>query len=59
MDPEKYLQQVAHKLNQINTGAELNKILDEIEFLYEVIEPEFQDLASTLMEQINVKIKAL
>lgn len=58
MQPEKYLQQVAHELKRINTSSELNKILDEVEFLYEVLEPEFQDLTTNLMEQIDTKLKA-
>ena len=59
MQPYEYLKQVAARLDAITTREEIHQILDELEFLYEAIDPEFQDLATTLIEELSARLKRL
>lgn len=57
IDPYQYLQQVSENVDLINTRAEINTVLDELEFVYELLEPEFQDLASELIAKLTAKLQ--
>lgn len=56
VDPYSYMQQVAIRLDQINSRQELETILDEVEYLFEVLDPELQDHAYDLIEKIKTKL---
>jgi hypothetical protein len=56
VDPFGYIQQVANNLDRINTRQELETVLDEVEYLFEVLDPELQDFAYQLIEQIQTKL---
>lgn len=51
VDPYAYMQQVAGVLDRLDDRARLDTILDELEYLYEVLDPELQPLADGLMDK--------
>ena len=57
IDPFQYLQQVSENFDLINSREEINAVLDELEFVYELLEPEFQNLASELIAKLTEKLK--
>ena len=59
IDPFQYLQQVSENFDVITTREEINSVLDELEFIFELLEPEFQDLASDLIAKLSAKLKQL
>lgn len=59
MEPYRYLEQTAAMLDQLTTREEIERVIDELEFLHEALEPEFQDLASTLIEKLTMRLKSL
>jgi hypothetical protein len=59
VDPFQYLQQVSENFDVIITREEINTVLDELEFIFEYLEPEFQDLASGLIAKLNAKLTQL
>jgi len=56
VDPCAYMQQVAGALDQLNDRERINTILDELEYLYEVLDPELQPLADGLIEQLRSRL---
>jgi hypothetical protein len=56
IDPIAYLQQAAVALKDITERDELESILDELEFLYEVLDPELQAMADPLIEQYRKRL---
>ena len=56
VDPYAYMQQVAGALDQLNDRERINTILDELEYLYEVLDPELQPLADGLIEQLRSRL---
>ena len=56
VDPFGYMQQVAGSLDRLKTRSELESVLDEIEYLFEVLDPELQDFAYALIERIQAKL---
>ena len=59
IDPFQYLQRVSENFEVITTREEINTVLDELECIFELLEPEFQDLASDLIARLNAKLKTL
>ena len=57
IDPYAYLQQVAMRMHELNSRAEIETVLDEVEYLFEVIPPEMQDNAEKLIEQLRIRLK--
>jgi len=57
VDPYAYLQQAAGRLDTA-APAELEGILDDIEYLYEVMDPELQSLAEDLMDRLRARLAA-
>lgn len=53
------LAQIAARMKDMNTYEEVNAALDEVEYLFEVIPPELQDPAETLISQLREKLKNL
>jgi archaellum component FlaC len=56
VDPYAYMQQVAGVMDQLNDRERINTILDELEYLYEVLDPELQPLADDLIEQLRSRL---
>lgn len=59
MDPYAYLQQAAGRFDHIDDPGELDRILDDIEYLYEVMDPELQSLAEDLMNRVRSRLALL
>jgi len=56
IDPYAYMQQVAVKMNELITKNEIETVLDEMEYLFEVIPPEMQDNAEKLISMLREKL---
>ena len=59
MEPYRYLQQAAAQMHTLDTRDAVNRVLDELEFLYEALDPELQDLATELIGQLHERLKTL
>lgn len=56
VDPYAYMQKVAMRMNELRTREEIEVVLDEMEYLFEIIPPEMQDNAETLIRQLREKL---
>lgn len=59
MQPYVYLQKVGSALDRMDDPDEINRVLDELEFMYEALDPEFQDLVADLIDRLHVKLKEI
>jgi hypothetical protein len=57
VNPYAYLQQVAGRLTQLTDRSEIETLLDEVEYLYEVLDPELQDSAEQLIAQLHSRLE--
>ncbi len=57
VNPYVYLQQVAGRLTQLTERSEIETLLDEVEYLYEVIDPELQESADQLIAQLRARLE--
>lgn len=57
IDPYAYMQQVAIKLPELNTRTEIETVLDELEYLFEVIPPDMQEPAEQLIGMLRDKLQ--
>ncbi len=58
VNPYVYMQQVAVRLTQLTDRSEIETLLDEVEYLYEVIDPELQESADKLIAQLRSRLQA-
>ena len=56
IDPYAYMQQVAVKMDELTERQEIETVLDEVEYLFEVIPPEMQDNAEKLIALLRDKL---
>jgi len=56
LDPYTYMQQVSLRMHELNTKDEIGTVLDELEYLFEVIPPERQDTAEHLINMLREKL---
>jgi hypothetical protein len=56
VDPYGYLQALSGRLDSLTDPREIETILDEVEYLFEVIPPEMQDLAEPIIEILRNKL---
>ncbi len=56
IDPYAYMQQVATSMSQLSSRGEIETVLDEMEYLYEVMSPEIQEHADQLIQQLRDKL---
>jgi len=59
IDPYAFMQSAAGPLHTVTDPAELDLMLDDLEYLYEVMDPELQSLADDLMERVRKRIAGL
>jgi hypothetical protein len=57
INPYVYLQQVAGRLMQLNDRSEIETLMDEVEYLYEVLDPELQEPAEQLLAQLRARLE--
>ena len=58
VDPYAFLQSAAGRLDGMD-AASLDRLLDDLEYLYEVMDPELQPLADGVMEQARARLAGL
>ena len=56
VDPYAYMQQVAGILDSLDDPDRVNTLLDELEYLYEVLDPELQPLADDLIARLRGRL---
>jgi len=56
VDPYAYMQQVAGVLDTLDDHDRINTLLDELEYLYEVLDPELQPLADDLIARLRGRL---
>lgn len=59
VDPYAYLRQAAQAMEAHQTEEQVERVLDELEYLYEVISPEFQDQADRVIECYRERLRQL
>ncbi len=57
MDP--FLVDVAKRLDTLHDRREITEALDKLEFLYDALDSEQQDLASQLMGKLQQRLQSL
>lgn len=57
MDP--FLVDIAKRLDTLDDRREIDQALDKLEFLYEALDSEQQDLASSLMAKLQRRLRSL
>ena len=58
VDPYRYMQEVAARLHELKSRSDIEAVLDELEYLFEVIPPELQDNAERLIVTLRDKLDA-
>jgi hypothetical protein len=58
VDPIGFMQHLAGRLDQL-TAAEVQRAMDDLEYLGDALDPEFQDLAEQLMERLQARLRQL
>ncbi len=56
VDPYAFLQSASGQLDGMD-AASLDRLLDDVEYLYEVMDPELQHLAEQVMEGIQARLE--
>lgn len=56
INPYAYLMQVSTKMDTLTKRQEIETVLDEVEYLFEVIPPELQDLAEPIIETLRSRL---
>lgn len=59
IDPYAYMHKVSLSMDELKTRNEIETVLDEIEYLFEIIPPEMQDNAENLISLLRQKLDAL
>jgi hypothetical protein len=55
-DPYSYLAEVSRTLDTLTLRDQIEAVLDEVEYLFEVIPPELQELAEPVIEVLRKKL---
>ena len=58
VDPYTHLAEVARTIDTLTRRDEIEAVLDEVEYLFEVIPPELQDLAEPIIRDLREKLGA-
>jgi len=56
IDPYAYMQQVAVTMDELTDRDEIETVLDELEYLFEIIPPEMQDNAEKIIGLLRDKL---
>jgi len=57
IDPYAYMRQISLHMNELTTRSEIETVLDELEYLFEVIPPDMQDNAEKLISLLRQKLE--
>jgi len=56
IDPYAYLNEVSVKMDKLTQRDQIETVLDEVEYLFEVIPPQLQDLAEPIIEELRKRL---
>ena len=56
IDPYAYLHQVSQQLDDLNDRDAIERVLDEVEYLFEVIPPDMQEPAEKIIAILRQKL---
>jgi len=56
IDPYAYLNQVSAEMDSLTRRDQIETVLDEVEYLFEVIPPELQDLAEPIIAELRKRL---
>lgn len=56
IDPYAYLNEVSVNMDKLTQPDQIETVLDEVEYLFEVIPPELQDLAEPIIEALRKRL---
>ena len=56
IDPYSYLAEVSRVIDTLTQRDQIETVLDEVEYLFEVIPPELQDLAEPIIQALRKKL---
>jgi len=56
IDPYAYLNQVALNMDSLTRRDQIETVLDEVEYLFEVIPPELQDQAEPIIAELRKRL---
>lgn len=56
IDPYAYLKQVSLNMDRLTQPDQIETVLDEVEYLFEVIPPELQDLAEPIIQELRRRL---
>ena len=59
MEPMRILQQIAANLDSLDSAQAVHRAMDEVEFVFELLPPELQDLADDLMQRLRRRLQTL
>ena len=54
--PYETIEEIAGRIDDLNTPESINEALDELEYLFEVIPPDMQDSAEQLITMLREKL---
>jgi hypothetical protein len=57
IDPIADLREIAGAMNTLQSRADIEAALDRVEYVIEVLDPEWQDAAYTLHEQLQARLR--
>ena len=55
--PDRYIYEIARRMPELTGRDEIEEALDRLEYVFEVIPPEMQDNAETLIRMLREKLK--
>ena len=58
-NPYRYLEQVSELFDTLTTREQINQVIDELEFLFDLIDPEFQDQVSDLISRLTKRLQEI
>jgi len=56
IDPYAYMHKISSSMDDLVNKQEIETVLDEIEYLFEVIPPDMQDIAEILIDLLRKKL---
>ena len=57
MEPLRVLQQIASRLDTLESAEQVHLAMDEVEFVFELMTPEMQELADDLMVRLRRRLR--
>jgi hypothetical protein len=57
VDPWGYMQDLAGRIDALSERGEIERALDDLEYLMEVLDPELQEPAYGLIERLRAKLE--